>query len=91
MALIRWKWRMILVNETIFLLAALPTNYLFPRYLLTFQRQPLFWWMMLAPLNLVALFASFEPTFWMAVEGLALTAVYCFIQLWQRQNKMQLV
>merc|ERR1712130_216385 len=66
LAFIRQQWRLLLFKEVLFLLAALPSNYLFLLFLSAWKRQPAFWWMIVAPLNLIGLFASFSSTLWLS-------------------------
>jgi len=76
LALIRQKWRMLLFKEILFLLAALPSNYLFLLFLSSWKRQPALWWMIVAPLNLIGLFAAFPTTLWLSIEGICLSIAY---------------
>lgn len=81
MALIRFKWKAMLIREFFCLICVIPTSYLFPRYLFDLQKQPIIWWIIIAPLNLVGLFASFTATYWLAVEGILLSIAYFIIML----------
>lgn len=73
------RWKFLLAKEIIFLLACFPSNYLFPRYLIDLKKQPLLWWLVISPLNLFGLFATFTPTYYLAIEGLLLSGAYFFI------------
>ena len=67
---------MLLFKEILFLLAALPSNYLFLLFLSSWKRQPALWWMIVAPLNLIGLFAAFPTTLWLSIEGICLSIAY---------------